>query len=65
MPRFVVKSEVDRGELKVLSQPDFGLRTRFGAAWLRGRSLHGAAERFLALMASGQTVQSKTRRRRG
>jgi DNA-binding transcriptional LysR family regulator len=52
MPRFMVEAEVRAGELVVLPDlgVDLGQRTRFGAAWLRHRSMSGAGHKFVELL---------------
>jgi len=52
MPRFMVEAEVQAGQLVVLRDlgVDLGQRPRFGAAWLRHRSMSGAGRKFIALL---------------
>ena len=50
MPRYLVESDLQEGRLAVVAELDIGLRVRFGAAWLRGRSLGGAGAAFLDLL---------------
>ena len=50
MPRFVVDDDVRHERLAIIAGVDLGLRVRFGAAWLRGRSLGGAGSTFLDLL---------------
>ena len=49
MPRFMVDAEVRSGHLVVLPAIDFGIRTHFGAAWLRNRSMSGPGLKFIEL----------------
>ena len=60
LPRFVVDTDVRDGRLVVLGEVDLGLRVRFGAAWLRGRSLGGAGKRFLDLLQAHDAACSET-----
>lgn len=50
MPRFLVEADLAQGRLAVVSKLDLGLRVRFGAAWLRGRTIGGAAVKFVELL---------------
>jgi len=50
MPRFMVDAEVRSGHLVVLPAIDFGIRTHFGAAWLRNRSMSGPGLKFIELL---------------
>ena len=50
MPRFMCDAEVRAGALVTLPGIDLGLRARFGAAWLRQRSMSGAGQQFVALL---------------
>ena len=50
MPRFLVEDHVQHGRLIMVAGVDLGLRVRFGAAWLRGRTLGGAGTTFLDLL---------------
>ena len=50
MPRFLVDDEVRDGRLAVVAGFDLGLRVRFGAAWVRGRTLGGAGAAFVDLL---------------
>ena len=52
MPRFVVDDELRHGRLAEVAGVDLGLRVRFGAAWLRGRTLGGPGTAFLELLQS-------------
>lgn len=52
MPGFMVQTEERAGHLAVLSGIDLGIRTQFGAAWLRHRSLSGAGLKFVELLRS-------------
>ena len=64
MPRFVVDHEIREGRLAIVAGLDLGLRVRFGAAWLRGRTLGTAGTTLLDLLrehdaepvATGSTV---------
>jgi DNA-binding transcriptional LysR family regulator len=49
MPRFLVEADRQARGLEVIGL-DLGLRSHFGAAWLRGRSLGGAGAAFLDLL---------------
>lgn len=50
MPRFIVDDEVRDGHLAIVAGVDLGLRVRFGAAWVRGRTLGGAGTTFVDLL---------------
>lgn len=52
MPRFMVEAEVQARQLVVLPDlgVDLGQRTRFGAAWLRNRSMSGSGHKFIELL---------------
>jgi DNA-binding transcriptional LysR family regulator len=52
MPRFMVQTEVKTGQLVVLPdlEVDLGQSARFGAAWLRHRSISGAGRTFIELL---------------
>ena len=70
MPRFVVDDELRHGRLAEVAGVDLGLRVRFGAAWLRGRSLGGPGTAFLELLQSHDEARRRpgadgTRPRRG
>ena len=65
LPRFVVDADVRDGRLVVLGEVDLGLRVRFGAAWLRGRSLGGAGTEFLDLLQAHDAACSETEASRG
>jgi DNA-binding transcriptional LysR family regulator len=58
MPRFMVEAEARAGELVVLPDLDVDLRqrTRFGAAWLRHRSMSGAGRKFVELLCAHDAV---------
>ena len=49
MPRFLVADELRDGRLAIIAGFDPGLRVRFGAAWVRGRTLGGAGATFVDL----------------
>lgn len=50
MPRFMAEDDLRSGRLVTLPVPGLTQSVRFGAAWLRGRSLGGAGEKFVALL---------------
>jgi DNA-binding transcriptional LysR family regulator len=50
MPRFIVDDELRHGRLASIAGVDPGLRVRFGAARLPGRTLGGAGTTFLDLL---------------
>jgi DNA-binding transcriptional LysR family regulator len=50
MPRFVIERDLRAGLLAVVADVDIGLRVRFGAAWLGGRTLGGAGTTLLDLL---------------
>lgn len=50
MPRFLVADDIAQGRLAIVPGLDLGLRVRFGAAWLRGRTIGGAAAKFVELL---------------
>jgi len=50
MPRFVVDDDLHDGRLAVVNGVDLGLTVRFGAAWVRGRTLGGAGTTFVDLL---------------
>jgi DNA-binding transcriptional LysR family regulator len=50
MPRFLVDDELRDGRLAIVAGVDLGLSVRFGAAWVRGRTLGGAGATFLDLL---------------
>ena len=50
MPRFLVEDELRDGRLAIVAGVDLGLSVRFGAAWVRGRTLGGAGAMFLDLL---------------
>jgi DNA-binding transcriptional LysR family regulator len=57
MPRFLVDADVRAGRLTVIADAGLGLRVKFGAAWLRGRSIGRAGTTFLDLLRDqGETV---------
>jgi len=49
MPRFLVDDDLRDGRLAILAGVDLGLRVRFGAAWVKGRTLGGAGAAFVDL----------------
>jgi DNA-binding transcriptional LysR family regulator len=61
MPRFVVDDELGHERLAVIAGVDLGLRVRFGAAWLRGRSLGGAGSTFLELLRAHDEASARPR----
>lgn len=50
MPRFVIDAELRSGQLVVIEGIDFGVHNRFGAAWLRQRSVSAAGAKFIELL---------------
>jgi len=58
MPRFMAQAEVQAGQLVVLPDldVDLGQRARFGAAWLRNRSMSGAGRKFIELLRAHDTA---------
>lgn len=52
MPRFLVDDELRDGRLAVIAGFELGVRVRFGAAWVRGRTLGGAGAMFVDLLRS-------------
>ena len=50
MPRFMAEDDLSSGRLATLAVPGLTQSVRFGAAWLRGRTLGGAGEKFVALL---------------
>jgi DNA-binding transcriptional LysR family regulator len=60
LPRFVVDTDVRDGRLVIVADVDLGLRVRFGAAWLRGRTLGGAGTKFLDLLRAHDATWSET-----
>lgn len=50
MHSFIVARELASGELQRVPVDDLGLRAQFSIAWLTGRSLSPAAQRFVELM---------------
>jgi DNA-binding transcriptional LysR family regulator len=65
LPRFVVDADVRVGRLVTLADVDLGLRVRFGAAWLPGRTLGGAGTRFLDLLQAHDALCSETEGSKG
>jgi len=49
MPRFLVDDDLRDGRLAIVAGVDLGLRVRFGAAWVKGRTLGGAGAAFVDL----------------
>lgn len=61
MPRFMVEDALGSGALVTLPAPDLMQSVRFGAAWLRGRPLGGAGEKFVALLrAYDETLKQRS-----
>ena len=60
MPRFVVDDELQDGRLAIVAGVDVGLRVRFGAAWLRGRTLGGPGTTFLDLLRAHDEASTGT-----
>ncbi len=58
MPRFLVDDELRDGRLAVITGVDLGLRVRFGAAWVRGRTLGGAGATFIDLLGNHDQAAS-------
>lgn len=56
MPRFMVEDDLRSGHLVTLAIPGLRQSVRFGAAWLRGRALGGAGEKFLSLLQEHDTA---------
>jgi DNA-binding transcriptional LysR family regulator len=52
MPRFMVQAEVKAGLLTVVDKIELGTKARFGVAWLRQRTVSGAGQRFIELLAA-------------
>ncbi len=50
MPQFLVDDELHDGRLAVVDGVDLGLRVRFGAAWVDGRTLGGPGDTFVDLL---------------
>lgn len=50
MPRFMIEAELASRQLTHLPGTNLGLGARFGAAWLRQRSLSGAGQKFIELL---------------
>lgn len=50
MPRFLAEDDLRSGRLTIFSVPGLMQSVRFGAAWLRGRPLGGAGEKFVNLL---------------
>ncbi|MET0324153.1 MAG: LysR family transcriptional regulator [Ilumatobacteraceae bacterium] len=50
MPRFIVADELEQGRLAVVTGVEPGVRVRFGAAWLRGRTLGAVGTTFLEVL---------------
>lgn len=50
MPRFMVEGDLRSDRMVILPVPGLTQSVRFGAAWLRGRALGGAGEKFVALL---------------
>lgn len=50
MPRFMAEDDLRAGRLVTLAVPGLSQSVRFGAAWMRGRALGGAGEKFVALL---------------
>lgn len=51
MPRFMVQAEVKAGLLTVVEGIALGTKARFGAAWLKQRTVSGAGLKFMELLA--------------
>lgn len=50
MPRFMVERELQEGQLVVMQNLPLAMQVRFGAAWLRGRTITGAGGKFVSLL---------------
>lgn len=59
MPRFMIDKELASGLLTHLPDLDLGLSARFGAGWLRQRSLSGAGQKFIELLQRHDTMLTK------
>lgn len=60
MPRFMVDAEVRSGHLVALPAIDLGIRTHFGAAWLRNRSMSGPGLKFIELLREHDAALART-----
>lgn len=59
MPRFMIDKELASGLLTHLPGLDLGLSARFGAGWLRQRSLSGAGQKFIELLQKHDAVLAR------
>ena len=50
MPRFIVADDLAHGRLVIVTGAELGLRVRFGAAWLRARTLSTVGTTFLDVL---------------
>ena len=64
MPRFLVDDEIHAGRLAVVHGVDLGLRVRFGAAWVDGRTLGGPGNTFVDLLRTHDQATAGTAERR-
>lgn len=64
MPGFMAEDALHAGQLTTLSVPGLTQAVRFGAAWLRGRTLGGVGEKFVALLREHDAAQKRSRTRR-
>jgi DNA-binding transcriptional LysR family regulator len=61
MSPFMLDVELAGGRLVVLTDPDLGIRARFGAAWISGRTVSSATAAFVDLLRiHDQTVHAMT-----
>lgn len=63
MPRFMSEAEVRAGVMVRVPQIDLGLQVRFGAAWLKQRTMSGAALKFVELLCEHDAAIAEPPRR--